>query len=61
MKSKSLLELEIKIISSRIGDISDLRIPCYISEMNEPVFLNIIGKVHGVSVNFFMSNEPEFE
>ncbi len=61
MKSKSLLDLEIKILSSKIGDINDLRIPCFVNEMNEPLFLNIVGKVHGVSVDYYISNEPEQE
>ena len=61
MVNKSLLEFKIKIKSSKLGYLNDLRIPCYINDALEPIFLKIIGKVHGVSVEYFLANEPEYE
>lgn len=61
MKSKSVLDCKIQIKSSKLGDINDLRIPCYIHDATEPLFLNIKGITKGVSVNFYYSESKEYE
>ena len=61
MKSKSLLEFKVRIKPGKVGEFSDLRIPCYVSDMQEPIFLSISGHVHGVSVSYFVSNDSDFE
>ncbi len=61
MKSKCILDCKIFLKSSRIGEINDLRIPCYVHDATEPLFLNIKGNTKGVSVNFYYSESKEYE
>lgn len=37
----------------KIGEIKDLRVACYVKDMEDPLFLDIKGKVHGMSVDLF--------
>lgn len=56
LKSKSILECQIYIKPNSLCNLNDLRIPCYIQEMVEPLFLNLIGTVKGVSVCYYYSD-----
>ena len=61
MKSKCVLDCKIFIKSSKLGEINDLRLPCYVHETNAPIFLNLKGVTKGVSVNFYYSESKEYE
>ena len=53
LKSKTVRECLLKIKSKKIGDIKDLRLACYVKDMEDPLFLDIKGTVYGMSVDLF--------
>lgn len=56
MKSKSVVDCKLRIRVFKNGEITDLRIPCYVQNMPEPIFLDIKGFVKGVSVEYLISD-----
>lgn len=61
IKNKSVLDCIISLKSAILGDINDLRIPCYVHNSTDPIFLDIKGCVKGVSVNYYFSDTRENE
>lgn len=61
LKSKSILDCRIHVKPYSLCNLNDLRIPCYIQDTSEPLFLNLIGSVKGVSVCYYYSHPGEEE
>lgn len=61
MKNKSVLDCFIRINVFESGELTDLSIPCYIEDMNEPLILKIVGNPKGVSAELFLTDSNDFE
>lgn len=59
LKNKSVLDVKIFITSSTLGDLNDLRIPCYVKDMEYPLFVDLSGNVKGVSVNYYFTENAD--
>lgn len=58
---KSTFDCSLRLIPRKLLEITDLRIPCYVRDMSTPLFLNLSGRVKGVSVDFFISDPDKRE
>ena len=59
LNGKSVLDCKIYITPSELGELSDIRIPCYIKDMEYPLFVELSGVVKGVSVNYYFTDSDE--
>jgi hypothetical protein len=59
--SKTMLDCLLRITAEELIEITDLRIPCYIQEMTAPTFLNLMGLVKGVTVDFYVADPTSSE
>lgn len=57
IQPKSTLECTVKFTCAKLGNIEDLRVPCYIKEMPEPLFLSLKAVVKGVAVSYYYSTK----
>lgn len=60
MKSKSILDCIVRMRISKLGEFNNIRVPCFVQEMDDPILLNINGLVKGVSAEFYLSDNFEF-
>ena len=56
LKPKGTTECSLKIKARKLGELTDLRIPCFIQEMPEPIFLNLKSFVKGIAVSYYFSD-----
>ena len=59
LKPKSMLEVRVNVTPFKLGEINDLRIPCYVQDMLDPIFVCVEAKVKGVSVNYYLSQSND--
>ncbi len=59
--SNQKLDVTIEITGKEIGYISDVKIPCFIGGMSEPLFINLNGSINGVSMLFSVSDFDELK
>lgn len=59
LNGKSLLECKLHITPSELGDLPALLIPCYIKDMEYPIFIEVSGTVKGVSVNYYYTDTTD--
>jgi hypothetical protein len=57
----SLFEVSFEILSSQTGDFGRVRIPCYIEDTHEPLFVDFQGNVKGVSIMYCFSDRDELK
>ncbi len=53
LMGRSVLDVKVFVTSCELGQLAELRIPCYVKDMEYPVFVEVKGVVKGVSVNYF--------
>ena len=60
IQSRATVQCFFRIKSHQIKSIDDLRIPCYIPDTNEIIFLDIKGTTKDISVDILISNEDNY-
>ncbi len=63
MKSKSILDVRMRMRVSRIGPFAHLVVPCHVLDMADPIVLRLSASkpVSGAQLGFFISDNAVFE
>ena len=61
LKPYSTEKIIIDFISYKIGDLENIRIPCYIEDMITPLFLDLQGTVKGPSILFSLRENDDIK
>ena len=57
----SFMEIDFEFKSSKIGNLERFRIPCYVEDMIEPLFLDIQGTVKGPVLMYSSGDKLKFK
>ena len=63
MKSKSILDVRMRVLASRLGPLAHLTVPCHVLDMPDPIVLKLSASqgVSGARLSFYLSDSSAFE